>query len=111
MERRLPAQPFDSSGDKPVYSCHRLFRNSLRSSARLHQASVGIASITCRSLTSDRAPCSSPSEPLSKSFAPGVDFRMCREGPPTFGRSPELGASRLVSETFTERLLSSPKLG
>src|SRR5262249_49595677 len=46
-------QPCDSSGERPVYSCHRLLRNSFGPSGRLHQASVGIVSITCRSLASD----------------------------------------------------------
>ena len=46
-------QPCDSSGERPVYSCHRLLRNSFGPSGRLHQASVGIVSITCRSFASD----------------------------------------------------------
>src|ERR1700751_3343470 len=46
-------QPVDSSWERPVYSCQRLFRNSFGPSGRLHQASVGIVSITRRSLVSE----------------------------------------------------------
>jgi hypothetical protein len=45
--------PHDSSADRPVYSCQRLLRNSFEPSGRLHQASVGIVSITCRSFLSE----------------------------------------------------------
>ena len=58
-------QPCDSSGERPVYSCHFLLRNSFGPSGRLHQASVGIVSIACRSLASDVW--SSPSAFLSAS--------------------------------------------
>src|SRR5207302_7705560 len=62
-------QPFDSSGDRPVYSCQRLLRNSFEPSDRLHQASVGIVSITCRSFLSEF--CSSSSALLSASWDRG----------------------------------------
>src|ERR1041385_4091622 len=45
-------QPCDSSGERPVYSCQFLFRNSFVPSGRLHQANVGIVSITCRNCSS-----------------------------------------------------------
>src|ERR1700756_1527867 len=46
-------EPWDSSGESPVYSCQRLLRNSLEPSGRMDQASVGIVSITCRSFLSE----------------------------------------------------------
>ena len=84
-------QPFDSSGWRPVYSCHRLLRNSFAPSARLHQASVGIVSITWRSLTSDSCTCSSALGPFSKSFATDLDSRMRREARPRWMLATAIG--------------------